>query len=206
MLFVFCNTSMASVNTCKSALNNINVKGKLDILFQRAFKNPKIYKPSHCAENSIRLFRFWQANLDNALQMKDFKIHYIARPETLQGYKRFFFSTLFARELSYKEKVSWRYHVVIEYDGDIYDMDYTNTPRVLSARDYFSKDLIDNTFIESLDGGRRSSGNKLRILTIPGEDFFWRQLIYVWETRFIKEMHAEYGSKVLNDYIMEAGF
>jgi len=60
-------------------------------------------------------------------------------------------------------ETNWYHHVVLELDGEIYDFDFGNQPKVVSVKDYFEKMFLDDK--KPSEGGDRYIGREEKLKT-----------------------------------------
>ena len=122
--------------------------GRLTQLFERSFFSH--YEAGRCGDNITQLVQMAQSqhlNLDGGfillIQNQGYSTFGLVNAEQVRGAGRLI-PGLPANERRYEvgEK-NWYHHVILYYDGVIFDFDFGNEPRVLAARDYFEQMFLN---------------------------------------------------------------
>ena len=170
------------MNLCTKLINEKSqnqLKTNIDKSFAKLFAEPNIYLRAECEENVVRLYQAIKETHPN-VSASDFKVLYIASKEFFRFkgvVSRTKVRTKKARytyEDGQPSPVSFNHHVVLEYNGKIYDLEYTDKPVTPTIHDYFKGNFYSAEGIiadpkSKLD--RDVPREDLDILVIKGEDY-----------------------------------
>lgn len=160
-------------------LDSLNVthsrQQKFDQVFKSVYKDWKAYKCEQCHNNTIRLFKAFKDQIPN-LKASEFKVLYITTPEWINNFlDRDAFHVKQARSGYVNGEVAlfinWKFHVVLEYRGRIYDLDNSNKPRPSDSHHYLEDFFMDKSLIEEYSGQIRGDREELLVFVIPGDQY-----------------------------------
>lgn len=145
----------------------------LDRVFTKAFCDSQIYQPELCHANVIQLFRQFKKYYPD-VSPYEFNVLYITTEKWVNELEdsETGFHVTSARE-SYengepKVYTEWKYHVVLEFRGRIYDLDYTDQPKPVLAKDYLLSFFMSEELIELYEGELRGDMRELLVYVVPG--------------------------------------
>ena len=198
---LYMQEGLANTDLCKVLFDKdvLSKKADLDAAFTDIYSDNYTYQCDYCHGNVIRLFESLTHQLPH-LQPNEFKVLYIttqkwiekrteeasfhvqnARDEYSYGFVEKLFGPKISQALGFKEKpkkfVNWKFHVVLEYQGRIYDLDYTNKPQPIEGADYLDKFFITQETIDKhndvsgMDYELQGKKEDLFVFVIPGEKY-----------------------------------
>ena len=145
----------------------------LDAIFSKVFCDSHIYQPDQCHSNVLQLFRQFR-RYHPEISPNDFNVLYITTEKWVQDLdaSEDGFHVTTARK-GYEngestEYVEMKYHVVVEYRGRIYDLDFTDQPSPVNAEDYLLEFFMSEELIELYDGELRGDMSELLVYVVPG--------------------------------------
>jgi len=121
---------------------------RLKLIFEQQFYSQ--YEQGKCGDNILGLLREAQAQklpLDGAriiqIQNKGFTVFGLVNAEWVREAGRLI-PGLPANERRYEVgERNWYHHVILYYEGLIFDFDFGNEPRVISVQDYFEQMFLN---------------------------------------------------------------
>jgi hypothetical protein len=144
-----------------------------------------------------RLFSFFEQNLGPLVTQKDFNVLYIGSNKLFKGHQSAIKKGFFVP--NNRAGTPWVYHVALERDGLIYDLDFTSTPIVLTVKEY--ADLF-------LSGAHKegilfnpSFKRSLRILKIPGEEYLDLTSFALLTEAFHESLYHTYPNLTLKELV-----
>lgn len=162
---MFIQASIANARSNCEAL----LSGKFDAVsaaYREAIRTPGLYRSGKCHINAIRVFRFLEARFPE-LNPEDFNVIYIARAET------FTMSEVIDSRQSFSVNgrggsQDWHFHVLLEYKGQIFDLDRSNHPNSIQIEKYF-RTFIKPQFANT--SGELRGVNKMGAYIVPGDEY-----------------------------------
>ena len=116
-----------------------------------------------------------------------------------------FFGQKISRFLGIEEKLvdylGWRYHVVLEYQGRIYDLDNTNQPRPVNGQEYLRTFFMTPEIIDKRGGKAKGNRDDLLVFVIPGERYLLTNPEYLDENIFHSLIFSENSPQPLVPYL-----
>lgn len=176
----------------------------LDQVFQKAFHRSAIYECYSCHQNVIRLFRAFQKKYPQ-IKASDFKVLYIATTNLTQNLNT---NATFKVNLGRGgfmngqrvKYVEWRLHVILEHQGRIYDLDYTDKPTPVNKAEYYDSFFTtQNLWSENV---KRRLGRlpKLLVYAIPGEWYLDTDSFTADTDEFHQAIFDTFEGQELEDY------
>jgi hypothetical protein len=146
---------------------------KVSNAYVTAWDDPCVYRERYCALNVIRLYNYLKKMVPE-LEPEDFKVIYVTRPGGWDYYIHEFdkdFSVLRSRVGLKKAKVlNWRYHVALEYQNRIFDLDFNDHPTI-STKDQYVSDLFVSRDLRSEHINLSGSIDELAVYSIAGNRY-----------------------------------
>jgi hypothetical protein len=146
----------------------------LEKVLAAVFKEPKIYTASICRRNAQRLAKHLEREVAG-FDLKRAQIWYI-RADRSEGKKIYAFEGRTNR-VNQKE---WSFHYVLEYQGKVLDLDYTDTPTLIDERQYLERMYLGASNAVS-DAKRNEILQEIRVTKIPADRFIHEETISVYE-------------------------
>ena len=125
--------------------------------YEKAWNNSKIYCEGYCDSNVTKLFIAIKKTIPG-LHANEVNVLIISQPlgRVAESADEGVYTALKPRG----ERRPWKYHVVLEFRGVIFDLDYTDRPLPLPKARYF-KEFFDHEMI-----------SKLVVYVVTGEEYF----------------------------------
>jgi hypothetical protein len=155
-------------------------------------KQTEKWNPDNCSQNVIRLMeRFEKAG--KPLDIKQAKVLYLWQPG----------ENLYARDAR-GGGGEWKFHVVLEYQGRILDLDHGDEPRDVTPAQYFEQMFLRGSWL------REELLAQMKVRAVPAVDYR-RDLNTMVGGKFrgygfyLSDPDAEksYPSKPLEDYLLD---
>lgn len=157
-------------------------------ILKEANEEPGLYCDTTCSQNVHRLYDYI-INRHPHLEPKDFHVIYIARPGILDT--RGWIMDNLSFSMDGRNKVwedgkprEWWYHVVLEHNGQILDLDESQNPKPVEVREYFNY-----MFPDEFDPRKKGWWEKkLQAFIFPGEEFLTLPIETVKSPEFLKRV------------------
>lgn len=161
----------AAIEPSCEALSLVEASEALREANKESAKDPEFYRQFHCPVNTSNLYCFIQKKFPR-LKPQDFRVIYFVRPGFINTLRWMDFERNFrmnARGNPVDDKgrpLTWRYHVVLEHNQMIYDLDQSENPIPLSPEKYLSF-----MFPENLNAPLDRFYGGVRAFVFPGEEY-----------------------------------
>ncbi len=185
---------------------------QLDKVFTEVFDEMySVEMENKCTANVITLFNEFQRQIPQ-LRFEDFKVMIITPPE---------FGTYTQNERNIQAKNSrrlseisgpwnpdvierWSFHAVLIYKDRVYDLDYRNSPQLVSIREFLSDDnyILPISKLVSDEGSYfHQNKSSLDLFIIDGEQYLWLTPAQVLTTQFTKALVEKVKPVALQQYL-----
>lgn len=139
--------------------------GSIEEAFRRAWHERGLFCESVCHENVTSLFLALKKEIPG-LDPKDFKVLFITHPKR-GGFFETGFEVHDTRENTGRAPLSWGYHVVLEYEGRIFDLSRAQ-PMVYEKSEYLNGFIV-RSFVDFAFLKRSGKVSDLVVHAISGE-------------------------------------
>ena len=165
--FLLSSTLKADLVCPQALVSETHSLASLKRVFNEAWYKKDLFCKSKCHENVISLFLALKNEIPE-LKAEDFKVLFITHPKQ-RGYFITGFEVQDTRENSRNSPLSWGYHVVLEYEGHIFDLSRAR-PLIYQKSEYLSGFII-NSFTDFAFFKRRDAVSDLVLYSISGENY-----------------------------------
>lgn len=157
IFLAFSDVAHGAAVMCPTEMRN------LFLAFEKAWSTDGVYYQNNCCSNVTRLYHEIKES-NPQVKSKDFDVVLIVHPKVVtEGITdpKLYFSTLNRRGQGPGSSLNpWAYHVVLAYNGFIFDLDHSNTPTVSLVGDYLEQQF------------KPPQIRKLAAYIIPGSTYF----------------------------------
>ena len=173
----------------------------LNQIFKDNFSNSTIYKPSYCYNNVYRLFKLFQ-HLHPGLKAGDFKVYFFTTKYWVQYRdEQIKFQLVEQRKNPQVEFTSgWKFHVVLEYKGVIYDFDFSNQAQPMKFDNYISRFFDKAQVVNANQGVHIGGASHILVYKIPGRFFLEKHKHIIDVEEFHYLLFKKFKPKPLTDY------
>jgi hypothetical protein len=200
--------SAVQYSHCKDLLSDTTPSVfDLESIFRGVFNRKSVYRSRECHANVIRLFAEFKKEIPS-LQPQDFKVLYIATSTWASAmYDEKGFHVTNAREGfrqgELHEFANWHYHVVLEFEGRIFDLDFTDKPQTLDRQSYMEEFFVSAGLIQEYKGRVWGHPDDLLVMVVPGDQYLTHAAQRSHSYEFHKKMLSDYPALPLSVYLAQ---
>lgn len=209
--FLFFSVTMRALavpytSPCQQLLLEATRIQELDRVFSTVFCQKGVYKFQMCHSNVIRLYQEFKKLVPH-VEPQEFRVLYI----TTERWRNDFFDDVgfhvnrarggFVKG-EFERFLVWRFHVVLEYRGRIYDLDFNNQAKPVEKKQYLHEFFVTHQLIEQYRGELVGPPDELSVLVVPGEEYLNHSDSKVAEMGFHQELVTKYPPQALVDYLL----
>lgn len=199
-------------SSCIQSLLTIEQKSELiDQVFKDSFFNPDIYSCYYCNRNVVRLFQQIKLAYPE-IEADEIRVLYISTKnnvnkllarESVKNLRNFQVKKArdgYINGQSHKV-IAFPFHVVLEFNGRIYDLDFTDQPTPISSQDYLNEFFLSDNIQSNQTVTQADLHEDLIVYVVPGLRYLTTPEDFTLKMWFHLSIFARFEPMPLVDYL-----